>query len=226
MDDIAYFFTNLLGTDDWPARWHCGKWTDFHGWLYIISDLLIWAAYFAMPLVILKFIATKKYASFPRLYFLFAAFILACGLTHLVDAVAFWAPMYRLNALVLFGTAIISWVTVYYLVKILPVAFTLKTAKEFEAEIEQRKIAENEVRVLNAKLESMVAERTAEISYYKYALDESAIVAITDQKGIIQHVNDNFCKISKYSREELVGQDHRIINSDFHTPDYIYATYG
>jgi len=60
-----------------------------------------------------------------------------------------------------------------------------------------------------------------EISDYKYALDESSIIAITDQKGIIKHVNNNFCKISKYSAEELIGQDHRIINSGHHSEDFI-----
>ena len=60
-----------------------------------------------------------------------------------------------------------------------------------------------------------------ELTDYKYALDQSAIVAITDQKGIIKHVNQNFCKISKYSAEELIGQDHRIINSGYHDKSYI-----
>jgi len=475
--DISDFIRKLFDTSDWPPRWHCGKWTEFHGWLYIISDLLIWSAYFSIPLIIIRYISRRQDIRFIRLYFLFAAFILACGSTHLLDAVAFWQPAYRLSALVLLITGILSWVTVFYLVKYLPMAFALKSSGELETEIEQRKKAEwlsrdserqvqdlfdaapdavivineeghvvkwnpkaeslfgwpaketmdrplsdliipqryrashnrglarylstgqsdilgknlemqactkegteidvalsisptvtngrrlfigfirditwqrrsqEEIRHLNADLERRVAERTRElyesqqlvqaivdnsaaviyakdlrgqyllvnqlycelfhhskeevlgktdydifnreaadafrdmdlrvaagnqtlreaekvpqddgthtyisvkstlkdarglpyavigistditetkaveetlrkslqeVSDYKFALDESAIVAITDQKGIITHVNDNFCKISKYDREDLIGQDHRIINSGFH----------
>ena len=62
------------------------------------------------------------------------------------------------------------------------------------------------------------AER--ELLNYKNALDRSAIVSITDVKGNITYVNEKFCEISKYSKEELIGENHRKINSGFHPPEF------
>src|SRR6476661_4033525 len=166
MEQVLDFFQKLFDTSDWPPRWHCGNWTQFHGWLYIISDLLIWSAYFAIPLFILKYVSRKANAQFVRLYFLFAGFILACGSTHLLDAITFWYPAYRLNALVRFITGVVSWVTVFQIIKLLPVATSLKTHEQLEKEVKDRERAEEELRVANAQLNE--AQAIAKMGHWQW----------------------------------------------------------
>jgi PAS domain S-box-containing protein len=71
------------------------------------------------------------------------------------------------------------------------------------------------------RTEDQLKSSFKEISELKSALDEHAIVAITDAQGKITYANDKFCAISKYAREELVGQDHRIVSSGHHSKEFI-----
>ena len=59
-----------------------------------------------------------------------------------------------------------------------------------------------------------------ELSAFKLALDQSAIVAITNSQGVITYVNDRFCEISGYSHNELLGQTHHLVNSNYHSPEF------
>ncbi len=153
MNQLFDFFALLFDTSSWPPRWHCGEWTDFHGWLYIVSDLAIWAAYFTIPFLLVFFVRKRRDVPFQTVFLLFGVFILACGMTHLIDAIIFWVPVYRVSALVRFVTALASWGTIVALAKVLPQAMLLRSP---------------------AELDRIVARRTAELAEANAHLAEQA----------------------------------------------------
>jgi len=67
----------------------------------------------------------------------------------------------------------------------------------------------------------VLSESLQQLCELKYALDETSIIAVTDVQGKITYANNKFCEISKFSLEELIGKDHRLVNSGFHSKEFI-----
>jgi PAS domain S-box-containing protein len=88
-------------------------------------------------------------------------------------------------------------------------------------DITKRKRAEQSLMVSLATRESAIKE----LADQKFALDQHAIVAVTDVQGTITYVNEKFCAISQYSKDELIGQNHRIFNSGHHSKEFFQQMY-
>ncbi len=183
MDQLIDFFSGLFSTELWPARWSCGTWTSFHGWLYVISSLLIASAYFLIPIFMARFMRHRKDLPFVRIFWLFILFILACGTTHLLDAVIFWYPMYRFSAVLLFITALVSWAALLSLRKVIPVAMELKSPQQLEKIIHKRTL---QLRETNISLKRM----NDDLDTYVYAASHDLKSPINNMEGLIAVIRD------------------------------------
>lgn len=164
------FWTNLFSADFVPRAQCVGGRAEII-WLHTVSDAAIAAAYFSIPLALAYFVKRRRDLAFPRIFWLFAAFILACGLTHVLAVAAFWQPMYRLDGVVKAATAGLSIATAGVLWPLLPRALALpgpyelrKLNEELRAEIGERRRAEEELLAARQELSVRVRERTVELA--------------------------------------------------------------
>ena len=190
----------LLDTTGFPGRWQCGQWSSSLGWVHILADLAIFAAYFSIPLAFVYFLVRRRDFAFLRLFSAFGAFVLFRGIGHAIKAVIFWYPVYRLAGFVKILTAIISRVTVIVTNKIVPATLKLTGLNRFNTrlrkEIQERKQVERELRQSEAEARklAMIASRT-----------DNAVI-LTDPHGDIEWVNEGFTRITGYEFAEVKGR--------------------
>src|SRR5690606_20317666 len=124
--------------------------------------------------VLAYFLIKRRDLPFPRTFWLFAAFIFACGTVHLVEAGIFWWPAYRLSGTVKLATAVVSWVTVLALIPVIPQAINLprivRLNDRLQTEVDQRKAAEAQLRRVNQSLQQDVESKSGELSRHEQHL--------------------------------------------------------
>ena len=132
-------FARLFSTWGFNGLWGFGSMTPNLGWLQVMSDLGLSAAYLAIACVLGYFVLRRKKPPFRAVLWLFMAFALACGTMHLVEAMVFWWPAERLATFMKLVPAIMSWAALIALVFLVPRALGMRSPQELEREIGESK---------------------------------------------------------------------------------------
>ncbi len=175
---------NLFSDSDFMPYGHSYFWRADLITLHVVSDGLIALAYYSIPLILVYLVRKRADAPFHALFWLFGAFIVACGTTHLLEVYAVWHPAYWLLGVVKAVTALVSLVTAVVLVRVVPLALRLPSPDALKKlnedldrrvqartvdltasnerlvqEVKQREQVEAEVRRLNQSLQNRVTEQ-------------------------------------------------------------------
>jgi len=179
-------FLELLETNGFIPHGHCYLWQTNLVALHVLGDGLIALAYFSIPIMLFYFVRKRQDTEvFSKVLLLFGAFIVACGITHSMEILTLWYPVYWLSGLLKAITAIISLYTAFEMVALIPKALAMPSAEQLmqanqalEKEIQERSIIEIALRESEKRYQSLVLEleervkvRTSELALQNVALE-------------------------------------------------------
>jgi signal transduction histidine kinase/CheY-like chemotaxis protein len=159
---LGYFWT-LFGADSLSPHGICLLWRPELVWTHVVSDAAIAAAYFGIPVGLAYFVRRRRDVAFTWIFWCFAAFILACGCTHLMSILTLWRPYYGVEALIKAVTAAASLATAGAIWQLLPQAVALPSPAQLKQMNDDlaRRVDERDA-ALAALHEQMTARSKAE----------------------------------------------------------------
>jgi PAS domain S-box-containing protein len=167
---MSELWTNFFTSSPFIPHGHCYLWKTNLVGLHLLSDAFIALAYFSIPITLFFFVRQRRDLPFDWIFLLFAAFIVACGTTHLMQIWTLWYPTYWLSGAIKAVTAMVSVFTALQLVPLVPQALALPSPAQLEQanqqlqiQIKERLRVELELRKYQDNLEQLVALRTNEL---------------------------------------------------------------
>ncbi|MDO9712237.1 PAS domain S-box protein [Paracraurococcus lichenis] len=204
------YLLDLLTTTGLSPHGFCLLWQPELIWLHAVSDAVIGVSYFAIPLALAYFVSRRKDIAFGWIFWLFAAFILACGTTHFMAILTLWNPVYGVEALVKVGTAAISLLTAAMLWPLVIKALAFPTPAAFREVSQQAAIREAERNQALSRLRQ--SEET--FRFLVNGVTDYAIFML-DAGGRVATWNTGAERLKRYTEREILGQHF----SAFYTQD-------
>jgi signal transduction histidine kinase len=211
---MSEFWRNLFTLGSFIPHGHCYLWKPGLVWLHVISDSLIAVAYYSIPITLVYFVRQRQDIPFDWIFWLFSAFIIACGTTHLMEVWTLWYPTYWLSGTLKAITALVSVYTAMALVPLVPQAIALPSPAQLEAnnqelrqQITQRQQAENALQLANEELETGVKNRTLELAQINEELKTEIAQRLKAQKRL-QTLSSKLIEAQEAERRRLARELH------------------
>jgi PAS domain S-box-containing protein len=178
---------------------YCFEWRPDVLFLHVTSDACIGFAYYCIPLVLMYFIRKRKDLPFPGIFWLFSAFILLCGTSHLMSILVIWHPVYYAEGYVKAATAVVSLATLGTLIFYLPRGLELVSTAQMAAQ--------------NRKLSAMVMESEERGRVALSAVVDNVFDGIITigEDGRIKSFNAGCSRLFGYAPEEVIGQEIKML---------------
>lgn len=186
---------------------HCYLWDPEILWLNVLSDFAVACAYFIIPFYLIYLVKKRKDLSFNWLVVMFALFIFACGTSHLFDIVTVWKPYYALQGIIKLITAVLSILTAYLLIPLIPKAIRLPTHDELKHSQEQLKVLNEQLLKANQTLNEHMERKTEDVILLASTVEHSNdAIIVKDTKGMISFWNKAAEILYGYSSEEVLNK--------------------
>ncbi|PHR96521.1 MAG: hybrid sensor histidine kinase/response regulator [Blastopirellula sp.] len=192
---------NPFDTTGFPSRWSCGlAWTEqpWVGWLHIFSDIIIFLAYYAVPLVVLYYVRQRDDLKLPPIFYGFLGLIFfSCGTVHLIEAGIFWWPVYKLSGFAKLLTAVVSASGVVVLAKVLPSALNARSGAAYAEVVDERRKTEEMLKYEQFLLQTLLTNMP-DFIYFK------------DKESRFTRVSDSIAEFFGVdSPESIIGKTDR-----------------